>query len=307
MPAAYLHESITKNVLKKIKVVPDYVKSNIFAYELGAQGPDYLFYYNLLRFWDKNFEPNELGEDMHKKKIGAFFSAVLQSAKNHGDAAKAWLCGFVTHYAADTTIHPFVYAWTDNPDGSRNLLEHLSIEAQFDTWYYRKVLGKKGIPRQASCAKKMTGAQKDAVASAVYEACHEIYPERELTKAQAQKSIGDMNALVALLYSPYKIKHAIYVLIEKLIGKPRIITCHEPAHKLPEYDFLNLEKKTWENPWDRNIKSDKSLPELFDIAVEKGAVYSKTVIDYFDETISLEDACKVLGSNSYSSGLNVPG
>jgi hypothetical protein len=305
MPAAYIHENIAKNSLETIQPSPAYIKNNIYAYELGAQGPDFLFYYNVLKFWDKDYSPNELGNDMHNKRIKAFFKAALVSAKNQGDAARAWLAGFVTHYAADTTIHPFVYATTDNDDGSRNLTAHLVLESQFDTWYFREMQSNTGIPRQAICSKKMTHSQKQQVAEALSFACDEIYPEKELTSGQAYKAIDDMNKIISILYSPYKIKHGIFLLIEKIIKKPQVVIRHAPAQKLPESDYLNLNNKLWENPWDRSIKTSYSLPELMEIATELASKYTKTVIDFFSGEISLDEAADTFGNKSYASGLTV--
>ena len=305
MPAAYIHENIAKKALSKIADVPGFISGNMDAFELGAQGPDFFFYYNILKFWDKDDEPNQLGNDMHNKRINDFFKAVLPAAKERGGAAPAWMCGFVTHYAADTTIHPFVYARTDNPDDSRNLTGHLVIESQFDTWYYRERQGKKGIPRQAICTKRMTAGQKSDVAHTLSHACDEIYSERRVSKEQMYKAICDMASVIAVLYSPLKIKHAVFLLIEKILKKPHIVTRHAPAHNLPGYDFLNLAKDTWLNPWDKSIASDKSFPELFDMAADKAAGYIKTITGFFEGSISLESAAQAFGNNSYASGLPV--
>lgn len=304
MPAAYIHENITKKALEKVKNSPSYIANNMHAYIFGAQGPDFLFYYNVIAFWDKDTSPNDLGNKMHNKKVNEFFRVILKSAKEQGVAAMAWAVGFVTHYAADTTIHPFVYARTNNPDGSRNGTKHLCIEAQFDTWYYR-LHGKKGVPRQVKCIKKMTKEQKSEIARALEAACAKVYPEYNLSAKQAYKSIGDMNNLVSILYSPLKIKHWIFLLIEKMIKKPQVIICHEVAQKLPEYDFLNLNKDTWTNPWDKSVKSDKSIPELFDMATKRATKYSQTVIDFFEGNVSIDDAAFVLGNDSYASGLPI--
>ncbi len=304
MPAAYIHENIAQKALGKIKHPPQYIKENMAAFELGAQGPDFLFFYNIFKFWDKDFSPNKLGEKMHVQRVNEFFRSVLINSKKQGAAALAWTIGFVTHYAADTTIHPFVYGKTDNADGSHNTNCHLTLESQFDTWYYRSK-GNKGIPKQAKFSKIISNEQKSQVALTVSIACDEVYPESRLTYEQAHKAIDDMGKIISVLYSPYKIKHSIFTLIEYIIKKPGVVTSHAPAQKLPEYDFLNLEKEIWENPWDKSIKSNHSFPELFDIAADKAAKYIETVMGFFDGNMSLDETSAILGNNSYSSGLPI--
>lgn len=304
MPAAYIHENIAKKALGKIVSIPSYIKNNMDAFEFGAQGPDVLFFYNIIKFWDKDFTPNRLGEYMHKHKVNDFIRTALKYAKKNGGAALAWITGFVAHYAADATIHPFVYARTNSEDGTQNILQHLLLESQFDTWYYRSQ-GNKGIPRQARCTKTITHSQKSDIASTLSQACSIVYPDRHLTINQAYKTIGDMNNLINLLYSPYKIKHSIYKMIEAILKKPLIITSHEVAQKLPEYDFLNLKKDTWVNPWDKTLKYDYSFPILFDIATQKAAIYIETAINYLSDTITLEKAASTFENISYSSGLPI--
>lgn len=302
MPAAYIHENIAQNALEGINSIPSFIKDENNAFELGAQGPDILFFYNILKFWDNDYIPNRLGEYMHKHKVNDFIRTAFISAKRSGGAALAWIAGFVVHYAVDSTIHPFVYARTSNNDGSENILEHLMLEAQFDTWCYRSQ-GYKGIPRQAQCTKAITKVQKTNIAQLLSYACSEVYPEKMLSFEQAFESIGDMNRVISLLYSPFKIKHSIYSIIETLIRKPLIITSHEVAQKLPKYDFLNLNKDMWINPWEPLLRYHYSLPELFDISVRKSTKYIQTTISYINEELSIDDALLVFGNNSYISGL----
>ncbi len=305
MPAAFIHENIAINALKKANKTPEYIINNMEAFELGAQGPDILFFYHMLKFWDKNFKPNELGETMHQKNISQFFKSAFKHAKSYGSAACAWIAGFITHYAADTTVHPFVYASTNNADGSQNTTKHLLLETQFDTWYHRKVQNNKGIPRQVSCIKQLNSSQKREIAHTLSNACNEVYPGVTLSYDDAYSCFADMKNVTNFLYSPHKIKYAAFRLLEKIVGKPNIIIRHAPAQSLPNNDFLNLGKNVWINPWDESIKSDMSFPKLFDAAVEKAAHYLNTVFELMDDKITIDEALCVLGNNSYSSGLPI--
>ncbi len=303
MPAAFIHENIALSALKKINKVPKYIKANMDAFELGAQGPDLFFFYHILKFWDKNFEPNKLGETMHHSKTSNFFKSALNHAKKHGEAARAWLAGFATHYAADSTVHPYVYATTNNEDNTPNTTKHLLLETQFDTWYHRNVLKRQRIPRQAKCVNHLTDDQKRQIALTLSESCVDVFPETPLKYSEVYSCFNDMKNVINTLYSPYKVKHFIFSTIEKLVGKQNVIIRHAPAQKLPSYDFMNFKKDVWVNPWDTSIKSDKSFPELFDIAIEKSRVYLAAVIEYFEEDISFDKVIEILGNNSYSSGL----
>ena len=112
-----------------------------------------------------------------------------------------------------------------------------------------------------------------------------------------------MDDVTRLLYSTRRIKHTIFQFLENLIGKPYIITSHAAAHVLPDNDFLNLNNKTWANPWDTSLSYDLSFPELFKQATRTSAVYIKAVADFFDGRETLEDTLHVLGDRNYNSGL----
>lgn len=304
MPAAYIHEKIAKKALEIITDKPFFMANNIDAFELGAQGPDVLFFYNVLNFLDKDTRPNHLGSRIHEEHVNDFFRVALLSSKEQQGAAPAWLLGFVSHYAADCTVHPFVYATTNNEDGSSNSTRHLVLESQFDTWYYR-AKGEKGIPRQARCITDINDLQKTDIANVLFKSCEIVFPESKLSFRQAFKTIGDMDKIICILFSTRRIKHNIFSFIEKLIGQPQIITRHAAAQRLPDYDFLNLEKNSWKNPWDDNNEFSYSFPELFELAVLKSVEYINAVIDFFDDKISIDEVLEVLGDNNYNSGLSI--
>ncbi|MCK5130399.1 MAG: zinc dependent phospholipase C family protein, partial [Clostridiales bacterium] len=158
MPAAYIHERIAKKALAQISPLSTSIKDNLDAFELGSQGPDILFFYNIINFLNRNTRPNHLGERMHKERISALFKEILINTKNQKGIAIAWSLGFVSHYAVDCTIHPYVYAMSNNDDGTTNTTKHLVLESQFDTWCYQRRHAH-GVPRQVRCISKLSENQ----------------------------------------------------------------------------------------------------------------------------------------------------
>lgn len=304
MPAAYIHEQIVKKAIKRFKTLPSGFGDNQDVLEIGAQGPDILFFYNILNVFNKNHIPNKLGVQMHHERIGLFLHHLLLKTKETMGSSYAYLMGFVAHYATDCTIHPFVYAMSNNEDGSENETKHLVLETQFDTWYHQNS-GNKGIPRQVSCIKRLTNMQKNDIANVLSDACQKVFPEAGLKPVHVYKTISDMNKVVSTLYSPHKVKYHIFKLIEKIVGHKDIINRHTVAQTLPSYDFLNNKKKSWKNPWDDKNVYTYSFIELFDMAVELSYKYMTTVVDYLENRLTIDEAMHVLGGNSFSSGLPV--
>lgn len=302
MPAAYIHEQIVKKAIQRFKTLPSSFGNNQDALEIGAQGPDILFFYDILNVFNKNHIPNKLGVQMHHERIGSFLRELLIKTKETMGSSYAYLMGFVAHYATDCTIHPFVYAMTNNDNGTNNETKHLVLETQFDTWYHQNS-GNKGLPRQVTCIKRLTDVQKEDIANVISSACKSVFPEAGLKPDQVCKTISDMNKVVSTLYSPHKVKYHIFQLIEKLVGHKDIINRHTVAQTLPSYDFLNNEKKSWKNPWDDENVYTYNFTELFDMAVELSYKYMTTVVDFLENRKTIDDTMDILGENNFSSGL----
>lgn len=95
MPAFFTHEIICEQVLNRLPPKCAARVTDRALYWIGAQGGDPLFLYRA--------EGCRLGVSMHRKHIYAFFSALLTAGND------SFSLGYLTHYAADTVFHPYVY------------------------------------------------------------------------------------------------------------------------------------------------------------------------------------------------------
>ena len=79
------------------------------AFAAGANGPDSFFCYEV---WKKrakrHYDLPGLGNRMHEEKTGAFLRSLCANVKTRPQVEYA--LGFLSHYAADTVVHPFIYA-----------------------------------------------------------------------------------------------------------------------------------------------------------------------------------------------------
>ena len=109
MPASYVHQCIAKSVCDSLSLYTEKPYAN--AVLAGAEGPDPLFFSVL--------KPNVplIGSILHTQKTDDFLLALADACKD-SELTRAYCCGFFTHYAADTTFHPFIYAHSLTEDGS---------------------------------------------------------------------------------------------------------------------------------------------------------------------------------------------
>ena len=121
------------------------------AYLLGNQGPDPLFYlvaHPLMAKWSK------LGNTMHDASPAPLLVAMREAADQlegrERGIARAYVAGFTSHWALDSTMHPFVYYWQNGLtragvpglDASDAQKVHAEIERDWDEMALFRLTGK---------------------------------------------------------------------------------------------------------------------------------------------------------------------
>lgn len=131
MPSAYAHLRFAREVIPAVP--PKYraiVKNLTRLYNVGAQGPDPLFFYNPLAA----SKVEKQGHACHAMTGSAFFEAALnryRAAPSEG--AAAYLFGVLAHYCLDCHCHPLINAATEEAN-----LDHMELETEFDRFLLQK-------------------------------------------------------------------------------------------------------------------------------------------------------------------------
>jgi hypothetical protein len=112
MPDYFSHYIIAEKIYERLEKSYKSKIDNRTLYLLGAQGGDLLFFYKLTTGY------NNFGKKVHRIKTSEIFEKLKE-------ASPAYLAGFATHYALDSTLHPAVFAYTDNMKAP---LAHISFE-----------------------------------------------------------------------------------------------------------------------------------------------------------------------------------
>ena len=130
MSATYTHHLVAAQAFALLPPsVQTVVEPHFPLYFFGAQGADFCFFYRFLRPKTKN-----LGSFLHRQGgYNAFCVLSKLSARCLG--LFAYSLGFITHYAADVTFHPFVYA-----QAGKSALKHSRIEGAMDVYFRQSAL-----------------------------------------------------------------------------------------------------------------------------------------------------------------------
>ena len=120
MPDIAVHTRFGAQVLEKARIDVDRA-----VYDFGLLGPDpYLFY----RFYVPPFrhEVNRCSSVMHREHTGEFLLELARRAKENRGVF-SYLCGFLCHYALDSTTHPYINEMADD-----RISMHIAIEHRLD-------------------------------------------------------------------------------------------------------------------------------------------------------------------------------
>ncbi len=293
MPEGYTHVRTGTNALHKSNIKKT---ANLLAFGAGTNGPDPLFFREV---WKKSAKRHPdlpfFGGRMHKEKTGAFLFSLIKNAVK--PSQKAYALGFLTHYATDLTMHPYVeYITTANGAPYAIIQGHGFFEIALDSHLHKKDFGDALIPQDHSTPTPSIEELKE-IAELFSRACIEVYA-MDIAEADIVKAFKNMYTVRSLLKSRTGIKKAVFSFVEKAIMKDKGLILSHVTPAAP----LKLPDTAWVNPYTLQ-SSNKDCFELLNDAENLGAVFINAACDYWDKRIDAEKLLKIIGSKSYESGL----
>lgn len=267
---------------------------------LGAQGPDPLFMLGIFPLRPSS-KPGPLGNTLHTRRTGAFLRALCRRAREGGDVARAYALGFLTHYALDSTVHPYVYAHSNRPDGVYSSALHMKLEKNWDTLYFQRD-GHKGTPLLMSGV-EATQRHWPALAALLAETINEVYPQEAVTPERMLAAFSDAKRANRLTHSPRGVKYRLARFAERLIGKPDLASSQMCPSVPDGGDITNEERVPWRSPYEPERERDESLQMLFDASVSRAARLLSVANEYFGGEVDDGALAAVIGNVGYDSGL----
>lgn len=271
------------------------------AFACGANGPDIFFCYRAWKSGEKRGEDlPALGARMHDENTGAFLRALVQNAVT--PVQRSYALGFLSHYAADCTVHPYVVCVTgeggpyDRPGG------HGYFEIAVDSHLYELDAGKLAVPVDATTP-RLAGAALAEVGALLQKSLRAAYGLTVSREALAD-TFWHTRALRRLFVSRFRIKYALFWLVEPAFGGRGALTGHITPARLIGTGSRSKDRLPcpWVNPFTGERELD-DLSALLGKAVQRSAAYMLAAKGYWDDRLSMDKLAKLLGSASYLSGL----
>ena len=237
MPAVYTHYMIARETLLRLpQNIQDTISHFLPLYFFGAQGADFCFFYRRLNANGKN-----LGSFLHRNKVYEAFS-VIQLFSAHNPMLNAYALGFITHYAADTTFHPYVYELSGNSP-----LQHTRVENTLDGYFKSN---EKSFDTFAEYFTQKPSAKEREELFFLYSSIAAKCGFPTLIKSTFFQAISLFNA-----YLPYP-----YAIFSK--NNRRFLDT-----------VINKEKRTWRYPAAPTIQSNDNAYELLERSIYAATVY----------------------------------
>ncbi|MBS6954640.1 MAG: zinc dependent phospholipase C family protein [Enterocloster asparagiformis] len=291
-----------------------------WLYQLGLQGPD-IFFYNLpvLRHRDHR----NVGSHMHEHLVNEFFRCCFENLTNiesrqQREEGLAYVCGFLCHYVGDSICHPYVYGRIEydvhHPGGYYHGL-HAQLENDIDALLLHKYKKKKPSQFNQAATICLNGMEIQFISRFLSKCINETYyplsyrNNYQVTARMIHRSILAIRFGCRTLADPHgkkknKIEFVENIFLKNPVASNKLVTdtVADPAWS------LNLHHETWCNPWNKQIASQASFPDLFKQSLSKLDTIYYMINSMVDGTpsvdpVSLGRLLSEIGNYSYHSGL----
>ena len=265
MPGLSTHYLFGVGTLKYIKKLKLYeaVQNHPSVYALGQQGPDMLFYY-------PKFNGENIGSRMHKESTADFIYSMLHYIEKHLQNARekeillAYISGFLGHYVLDRIFHPYVYSYALKHNSIlKQNSRHFKLETEVDAYLLKAT--KKIVPCFFKSSKTLAllPEEQNSVIGLLQYATMSVYGVM-LTKRRLKITLFNMRLVHAFLRDKRGIKKRMLFSLEcGIFGCPLISNLlQERTEPKNKKDLLNLMRKKWYNPYEKDVFSTKSVPDM---------------------------------------------
>ena len=293
----YSHTELAKKIIKKL----DYDFNEELVY-VGSQGPDPM-YYNVFSKEGKDYR--FYADRMHDTSTQKLLINMVQYVKQHNTKDNySFLVGFLSHYALDVKIHPYVYYNVgvykrNKPETHAYRGLHLKFERSIDCVLIEEETGKKAHKHKLYKTHYNLKTIPEDVAKIMGYTLKQTYGKdggTEMFMVGVNKMSRNLRYFV---HDPLGFKKLVFKLIDRFHDNDLLYQDISIYNHIENYDYVNKQKKTWHHPI-TNEPSNKSVYELKEDALTFLLDIMSNVDDYLfkNKNINLEDVFLNLSFNS---------
>lgn len=304
MPSTITHGYIGLDTVKKTNKKPqDILNKHINNFKVYCQSTDILYFYHILLL--KSNKIQDLGHDFHGKNVFKSFDYLIKLNKqNQSEELFTLISGLITHYKADSIMHPYINYLAQNTNRLHMKDKHFEIETYLDNYFVKKY--EKVNPKTHKHHKLIFNYHKENI---IIDSLNKLFKDvfnKENIGDIYYKALKEMHFVFKYIRNDKTgIKKGIYNLIDYnpfKVRRTKYLSYHFDLNN--DNYYLNLEKRQWYNLKDRSIKSNKSFLELYDDVIDEASKIINELYLYIFEDKNV-DLYQLIGNNSYSNGLPI--
>lgn len=298
----YMHALLAEDICRTSAL-----KLNQGLVKMGAQGPD-PYYFNALNI--HKIQSLGLADDMHDHRINDMLISMLEYVKNHYSMdLHSFYIGFLSHYALDTLLHPYIYHYTgdyhkDNIKSITHRGLHVKFERRVDIHFIKLIFNQ--ISYQYPVC-NLTFDLKDVP--------EEITDFMEhIAKKVYQNDFGGMlyakgyhhmqQTCKRFVQDRFGIKKGLLSIVDLFNKSQRIHLKDLSYHNVDDhFDYLNIGHETWYHPV-TGEPFNLSVPELYVRAYYRVLSLIEHTSNYILNN-QKTDFKKLFGNLSLNSGVDV--
>lgn len=239
MPSTITHTYIGLDTLKKVNTKPKSIINNhLNNYKVYCQSMDVLYFYHI--FLLKENQVQKLAHSFHNHNVLNTFKMLINDNKqNKNEELFTFISGLITHYQADSIIHPYINYLSHNKKRIKEIDKHFEIETYIDNYYMKENNVKKYT---------INYSKNTIIEDELNKIFKFFYNFKDMGKYY-YKALKEMSYVYKYIrYDKYGIKRKMYSFIDLNpfnIRRCKYLSYHFNLNNNDYY--LNLSHKTWFN------------------------------------------------------------
>lgn len=249
MPAVISHYLLAERIFSFLTEHEPQLMLNHTAFLWGAYGPDIFFAHRTMP-WQKQKSLSYLAKKMHNTSAEKILNYLMSYAENNENKIiKSYAFGFASHYALDSTAHPFVLYFSEIMAKNRPSLHtsvcHNDIESNLDTIFLKYEKSQKVTSFKLQSTSPIDKRVLETTADALH-SFFAVYGFGNIPKEDIIQAQYDWHNSLVLLNDRTTLKKSIVKMGEKILNIPPMLSpIIRSPHPDLSFDYANMKHMQW--------------------------------------------------------------
>lgn len=296
MPSLYAHQIIANKVFDKMGK-PNYIKNNYNEFLLGSMGLDMFSYHKLMKMM-QNSSFEQLASNLKYAKHKDLLLTLIDYSK--GDVKHmVYVMGFITSYAADREVRPYIHSRTEKPEGGGDTVKQIEFEQALDAYLYREKELENNVV-QADFLAKIKRREMRHVSKLISSVCRHIFPGRRIWRKDIVSSYIDTMNFTKKVKSDGVNAAKKMRLREGMIGKLGRLSVYVPPQIIQGNDIFNFARRTWRAPFAIQTARHESITDLMEKSVDTAIDLISHINQYYLGGCEIDKIESLIGNINFN-------